>query len=64
MVDEVPFEARLERYGLDFGYSNDPTAIVAVWYYNGGYILDEIAYQKGLLNKHIAICLSISPKIC
>ncbi len=53
-VDEIPHEARLERYGLDFGYTNDPSAIVAVYYYNGGYILDEIAYQKGLLNKQLA----------
>lgn len=53
-LDYVPFEARLERYGLDFGYSNDPTAIVAVYYHNGAYILDEIVYQKGLLNNQIA----------
>ena len=50
----IPNEARLERYGVDFGYTNDPTAIVAVYYYNGGYILDEIIYQKGLSNKQIA----------
>lgn len=54
VVDDIPFEARLERYGLDFGYAHDPTAIVAIYYYNGGYILDEIAYQTGLLNKPIA----------
>ncbi len=54
IVDDVPFEARLERYGLDFGYTNDPSAIVAVYYYNGGYILDEITFQKGLSNKQIA----------
>ena len=53
-IDEIPYEARLERYGLDFGYSNDPTAIVALYYYNGGYILDEKVYQKGLFNKDIA----------
>ncbi len=53
-VDEIPHEARLERYGLDFGYTNDPTAIVAIYYYNGGFILDEIAYTKGLSNKQIA----------
>lgn len=53
-IDEVPHEARLERYGLDFGYSNDPTAIVAIYYYNGGYILDEITHLKGLSNKRIA----------
>lgn len=54
IIDEIPHEARLERYGLDFGYSNDPTAIVAVYKYNGGIILDEIMYQKGLSNKQIA----------
>lgn len=54
ILDEIPHQARLERYGLDFGYSNDPTAIVAIYYYNGGYILDEIIYQKGLSNKNIA----------
>lgn len=57
-LDEIPHQARLERYGLDFGYSNDPTAIVAIYRYNGGYILDEIAYQKGLSNKLIADILS------
>lgn len=54
IIDEIPHEARLERYGLDFGYSQDPTAIVALYFFNGGYIADEITYQKGLLNKHIA----------
>lgn len=54
IIDEIPHEARLERYGLDFGYSVDPTAIVAIYYYNGGYIADEILYQKGLSNKQIA----------
>lgn len=54
LIDEIPEEARLEKYGLDFGYTNDPTAIVAVYYYNNGYILDQIAFDKGLSNKQIA----------
>lgn len=54
IVDEIPHRARFERFGLDFGYTNDPSALVAVYYYDGGYILDEIAYQKGLSNKAIA----------
>ncbi|MCK9355144.1 MAG: terminase large subunit [Gallionella sp.] len=61
-IEELPQEARLERYGLDFGYSNDPTAIVAIYYYNGGFILDEITYQKGLSNKQIADVLNNLPK--
>lgn len=54
IVDDIPHEARLERYGLDFGYTNDPSAIVAVYYYNGGYILDEVLFQKGMSNKQLA----------
>jgi phage terminase large subunit len=61
-VEEIPHEARLERYGLDFGYTNDPTSIVAIYYYNGGYILDEVIYQKGLLNKPIADIFLNLPK--
>lgn len=53
-IDDIPFEARLERFAIDFGYTNDPTAVIAIYYYNGGYILDELAYQKGMSNKMIA----------
>lgn len=61
IIDDIPHEARLERYGLDFGYTNDPTSIVAIYYYNGGYILDEITHLKGLSNKQIADILQSHP---
>ncbi len=54
IIDDLPFEAKLVRRGLDFGYSNDPTAIVDVYSYNGGYILDEQCFLKGLSNKQLA----------
>ena len=54
LIDSIPHEARLERYGLDFGYTNDPTAICGLWRYNGGFILDEICYQRGMSNREIA----------
>lgn len=54
IIDDIPHEARLERRGLDFGYSNDPSALVDVYYYNGGYILDERLYRKGMSNRLIA----------
>ena len=54
IIDEIPHEARLERYGLDFGYSPDPAAIVAIYYYNGGYILDEILYGTRMDNNALA----------
>lgn len=57
-VEGVPHEARLERRGLDFGFKNDPTAVVAVYYYNGGYIIDEELYRKGMHNNDIAAVLN------
>ena len=64
IIDEVPHEARLERRWLDFGYTNDQTAVGDLYYYNGGYIVDEVLYQKGLKNKQIAdtILAQIEPK--
>jgi phage terminase large subunit len=53
-VDSIPKEARLLGYGLDFGFTNDPTAAVAVWYMNGAFYYDEIIYSKGLHNSEIA----------
>jgi phage terminase large subunit len=63
IIEAIPPEARLLRIGVDFGYSNDPTSIVAVYKYNDAYILDEIAYQKGLSNKQIADILLTNEKV-
>jgi phage terminase large subunit len=66
MLDEMPnpFDTRLERYGLDFGYTNDPTAIVAVYKHNEAYILDEIMYRNGLHNRDIAnMILNLPPAL-
>lgn len=54
IIDDIPHEARLERRGLDFGYSVDPTVLEDIYYYNGGFIINEQIYQKGLSNKSIA----------
>lgn len=53
-IDILPQEAKLLGYGLDFGYSNDPTALVGVYQFNGEIIFEEIIYQKGLTNSEIA----------
>lgn len=63
IIDSIPHEARLERYGLDFGYTNDPSSIIGIYYYNGGYILDEVCYQKGMSNKQIADVLNEQSKV-
>lgn len=53
-IDSIPEDARLLGIGMDFGYSNDPTAIVEVWKWNDKRILNEICYRKGLVNSDIA----------
>lgn len=53
-IDRIPEEASLIGYGMDFGYSNDPTTLVGVYKYNNDLIFDEVIYQKELLNSEIA----------
>ena len=57
-IDELPdARSRMRHcYGLDFGYSNDPTALVDVYIDEAGKKIycDEIIYETGLLNSDIA----------
>lgn len=53
-IDKLPNEAKLIGIGLDFGYTNDPTAIIEVYNYNGTRIINELAYKTGMLNSDIA----------
>ena len=54
VVDGIPEGARLLGIGLDFGYSNDPSAAVEVYKYNNKRILNEVFYRTGMLNGEIA----------
>lgn len=54
IIPKIPHEARLERLGLDFGYANDPAVLVALYYYNGGYIIDELIHRTAMSNRRIA----------
>ncbi len=51
---DLPTEARLLCYGMDFGYSNDPTTLIGLYKYNDSYIFDEVIYQKKMLNSDIS----------
>jgi phage terminase large subunit len=53
-IDNLPKDAKLIGIGLDFGYTNDPTAIIEIYNYNGTRILNELKYQTGMLNSDIA----------
>ena len=53
IVKDIPEGARLEGYGQDYGYTNDPTAIVAYYKYNNTFVIDEVCYSTGMLNSDI-----------
>jgi phage terminase large subunit len=52
-IDKVPSEAKLIGYGMDFGFTNDPTTLVGVYRYNDSLVLNELIYQTGMLNSDI-----------
>jgi phage terminase large subunit len=54
VVSGIDPDAKLIGYGLDFGFSNDPTALVALYSHSGELIIDELIYEKGLLNVRIS----------
>lgn len=53
-IDKLPDEARLLSYGMDFGYSVDPTTLIGLYKWNNAYIFDEVLYKKGMLNRDIS----------
>ena len=60
MVDTMPDNQGLkEVWGLDFGFTNDPTAIVRVLAHTGRKEawVQEVCYQPGMLNRDIACTL-------
>lgn len=54
-VDGIDFAGdKLVAIGLDWGYTNDPTAVVAVYKRGGAILLHELLYSSGLTNQDIA----------
>lgn len=56
IVDELPKtdEWKLFGFGLDFGFTNDPTALVKVVLAHGELYVDLLIYDTGLTNPKIA----------
>jgi len=57
-IDRIPEDARLMAYGMDFGYSVDPTTLIGLYKWNDAYIYDEVLYKKGMLNRDISRFIS------
>lgn len=49
VVESIPSEARFMGYGMDFGFSVDPTTLVEVYMCNGELFVNELIYETGLL---------------
>lgn len=54
IIDKIPKEAKLIGYGMDFGYTNDPTTLMACYKYNDELIWDELIHERGMTNIDIA----------
>lgn len=54
-IGTIPSDAEVIGMGLDFGFTNDPTACVMVYRYNGELIIDELLYHKGYTNQDISV---------
>lgn len=53
-INQIPNEYKLLNIGLDFGYTNDPTAIVRVFTDGHGFAVDELCYATRLTNSDIS----------
>ena len=53
-VETIPTAARLEGYGVDFGFSQSAFAMVGVYKLDGAYYLKEIVYGTGMSNLEAA----------
>lgn len=58
IVQTMPTTAKMRFYCIDFGFTNDPTAILRVTLQGGELWIEELAYQVGMLNKDIAAVLT------
>lgn len=52
-VDTLP-EGKSVKYGMDFGFSNDPTTLIAVVETSDAIYADELIYRTGLTNSDIS----------
>lgn len=54
IVPEIPKDAKLISHGLDFGFTNDPTAVPGVWMQDGQLWIREFIYETNMTNQDIA----------
>jgi phage terminase large subunit len=55
VADAIPGRAKLVAYGMDWGFTNDPTALVSVWREDYSLYIKEHLYKTGLTNRDISL---------
>jgi len=53
LVEMIPDEAKFVAFGMDFGFSIDPSTLVAVYKWNENLYFEELLYKKGLVTSEI-----------
>lgn len=53
LVEVIPDEAEFVAFGMDFGFVNDPTTLVAVYKWRQNLYFEELLYKKGLVTSDI-----------
>jgi phage terminase large subunit len=53
LIDEIPEEASFVAFGQDYGFSIDPTTLVAVYKWNENLYFEELLYKKGMVTSDI-----------
>ncbi len=51
--ETIPIDAKLVAYGTDFGFTNDPTTLLAVYKQEGKLWVDELLYRTNMTNSEI-----------
>ena len=54
LIDAIPQGARLVKFGLDWGWYPDPLSVIALYYYDGGYVVDEVIHGTNLEDEIVA----------
>jgi phage terminase large subunit len=54
LIEEVPENAEFVAFGLDYGFTVDPTSLVAIWKRDKDLYIEELIYEKGMVTSDIA----------
>lgn len=60
-IDAVPPGAKLVKFGLDWGWFPDPISVVAIYYFNGSYYVDEVIHGTQIEDEAIANAIKSVP---